>query len=158
MSTTNQSRFYEASKRLEKRLKEREDEYITYKQFPLLVGTFNVNNRQPPSNTLLEDWFENVMKNENGKQTIAPDIIAVGFQEIDTSSGAYIYDDKKKEDEWELILRKTIKACFKSKDDNGKFQLLNRIRLMGMFDRRRLSDDLFHSLKVFFYSSMFVLH
>ena len=136
MSTTSQSRFYEASKRLERRLKDREDEYTTYKQFPLLVGTFNVNNRQPPSNTLLEDWFANVTKTENGKQTMTPDIIAIGFQEIDTSSGAYIYDDKKKEDEWELILRKTIKTCFKSKGDDHKFQLLNRIRLMGMFQSR----------------------
>ena len=131
MTSTSQSRFYEASKRLEKRLKDREDEYTTYKQFPILVGTFNVNNRQPPSNTLLEDWFYNVTKSDDGKPMILPDIIAVGFQEIDTSSGAYIYDDKKKEDEWELIVRKTIKIAFKSKDEDHKFQLLNRIRLMG---------------------------
>lgn len=131
MTSTSQSKFYETSKRLEKRLKDREDEYTTYKQFPILVGTFNVNNRQPPSNTLLEDWFYTVTKSDDGKPMILPDIIAIGFQEIDTSSGAYIYDDKKKEDEWELIVRKTIKTAFKSKDEDHKFQLLNRIRLMG---------------------------
>ena len=131
MSRLNDTNLYEATKRLEKRLKDREDEYITYKQFHILVGTFNVNNRQPPSNTLLEEWLYRVTNNEGNKQQILPDIIAVGFQEIDTSSGAYIYDDRKKEDEWEQIVRKTIKACYKSKDEHHKFQLLNRIRLMG---------------------------
>jgi hypothetical protein len=131
MSSFNDTKLYEAAQRLEKRLKDREDEYTTYKQFHILAGTFNVNNRQPPSNTLLEEWLYRVTDNKNDKQQILPDIIAVGFQEIDTSSGAYIYDDKKKEDEWEQIVRKTIKNCYKSKDDNQKFQLLNRVRLMG---------------------------
>lgn len=132
MTNTSQSRFYQASIRLEKRLKDREDEYTTYKPFPILVGTFNVNNRQPPSNTLLEDWLYSVTKSNDGKIITVPDIIAIGFQEIDTSSGAYIYDDKKKEDEWEFIVRKTIKTAFKCKDEDHKYQLLNRIRLMGM--------------------------
>jgi hypothetical protein len=131
MSTSKNTKLYEATQRLEKRLKEREDEYITYKQFHILVGTFNVNNRQPPSNTLLEEWLYYSTNNEENKKDIFPDIIAVGFQEIDTSSGAYIIDDRKKEDEWDQIVRKTIKNCYKSKDENKKFQLLNRVRLMG---------------------------
>lgn len=130
MSSINSTKLYEASKRLEKHLKDRENEYLIYKQFHILVGTFNVNNRQPPSNTVLEEWLYRKIENEH-KQPIIPDIIAVGFQEIDTSSGAYIYDDKKKEDEWEYIVRKTIKHCYKAKTDDEKFQLLNRIRLMG---------------------------
>ncbi|CAF1423415.1 unnamed protein product [Adineta steineri] len=132
MSKLNDTKLYEATKRLEKRLKDREDEYVTYKQFHILVGTFNVNNRQPPSDTLLEEWLYRVTNNDDRKQQILPDIIAVGFQEIDTSGGAYIYDDRKREDEWERIVRKTIKACYKPKDDSHKFQLLNRIRLMGI--------------------------
>ncbi|CAF4551721.1 unnamed protein product [Rotaria sp. Silwood2] len=131
MSSLNYTKLYEATKRLEKHLKERENEYTIYKQFNILVGTFNVNNRQAPSNTLLEEWLSRVTDNSY-RQHIIPDIIAVGFQEIDTSSGAYIYDDKKKEDEWELIVRRTIKHCYKTKHDNEKFQLLNRIRLMGI--------------------------
>ncbi|CAF0804623.1 unnamed protein product [Rotaria sordida] len=131
MSSLNKTKLYEASKRLEKHLKERENEYIIYKQFHILIGTFNVNNRQAPSNTLLDEWFNRVTDNGN-KRSSNPDIIAVGFQEIDTSSGAYIYDDKRKEDEWEVIVRKTIKNCYKTKNDNDKFQLLNRIRLMGI--------------------------
>ncbi|CAF5031164.1 unnamed protein product, partial [Rotaria sp. Silwood1] len=122
-----------SSKRLEIRLKEREDEYTCYKQFYVLVGTFNVNNRQAPSNILLEEWLYQVNdnNNENKQQIYIPDIIAVGFQEIDTSGGAYIYDDKKKEDEWEQIVRQTIKLCYeKNNEENIKFELLNRVRLM----------------------------
>jgi hypothetical protein len=81
------------SKRVEERLKEREDEYIRYKQFDVLVGTFNVNNRQAPPTILLEQWLYQV----TDKEKHIPDIVAVGFQEIDTSGGAYIYDDNKKE-------------------------------------------------------------
>ncbi|CAF4428299.1 unnamed protein product, partial [Rotaria sp. Silwood2] len=121
-----------SSKRLEIRLKEREDEYTCYKQFNVLVGTFNVNNRQVPPNILLEEWLYQVTDNNNkSNQICIPDIIAVGFQEIDTSGGAYIYDDKKKEDEWEQIVRKTIKSCYeKNNEENVKFELLNRVRLM----------------------------
>lgn len=97
MSTVN------INKRLELRLREHEDEYLTYKQFPIFVGTFNVNNRQPPANTLLEEWLFC-----GEEKDIVPEIIAVGFQEIDTSGGAYIFDDRKKEDEWETIVRRTI--------------------------------------------------
>jgi hypothetical protein len=119
-------------KRLEIRLKEREDEYICYKQFYILVGTFNVNNRSAPANILLEQWLYQVTDNEEDKEKYIPDIIAVGFQEVDTSGGAYIYDDKKKEDEWEQVVRKTIASCYeKNNKENVQFELLNRVRLMG---------------------------
>jgi hypothetical protein len=141
------SKFYESTtKRLDKRLQEREDEYITYKQVPVIVGTFNVNNRQPPSNSLLQDWLYHATKSDDNEKDILPDIIAVGFQEIDTSSGAYIHDDKKKEDEWEYIIRKTIKNFYKSKDEDHKFDLLNRVRLMGKFFK----------LNIRFFESLFV--
>jgi hypothetical protein len=122
-----------SAKRLETRLREREDEYISYKQFTILIGTFNVNNRTAPNNILLEDWFEQVSRQDKQQDRIIPDLIAVGFQEIDTSSGAYIYDDKRKEDEWEQIVKKTIQICYDStnKNDDRQFELLNRVRLMG---------------------------
>ena len=120
------------SSRLEIRLKEREDEYTSYKQFYVLVGTFNVNNRQAPSNILLQQWLQQVTNREETKEEYIPDIIAVGFQEIDTSGGAYIYDDKKKEDDWEQTVKKTIAACYEQKE-NVQFELLNRVRLMGKY-------------------------
>jgi len=121
-----------SSKRLEIRLKEREDEYTYYKQFYILVGTFNVNNRPAPPNILLEQWLYQVTNNEENKQNYIPDIIAVGFQEIDTSGGAYLYDDKRKEDEWEHVVRKTIESCYDK--EKIQFELLNSVRLMGKND------------------------
>lgn len=116
-------------KRIQLRLKEREEEYIIHEQFHVLVGTFNVNNRSSPPNVLLEEWFD---QTNQGKEQITPDIIAVGFQEVDTSGGAYIYDDKRKEDEWEQVVRKTIEVCFElNKKETIRFDLLNRVRLMG---------------------------
>ena len=90
----------DTNKRLEKRFKDREDEYITYRQFHILVGTFNVNNRQAPNNQLLEEWLHRQNDQNDRKVNTFPDIVAVGFQEIDTGGGAYFIDDKKKEDEW----------------------------------------------------------
>lgn len=121
-----------SSNRLEIRLKEREDEYTSYKQFYVLVGTFNVNNRQAPPNILLQQWLQQVTNPEGTKEEHIPDIIAVGFQEIDTSGGAYIYDDKKKEDDWEQTVKKTITACYEHKE-KVQFELLNRVRLMGKY-------------------------
>jgi hypothetical protein len=124
-----------SSKRLEIRLKEREDEYTCYKQFHILVGTFNVNNRQAPVTISLDQWLSQVTEDEDNKQKYIPDIIAVGFQEIDTSGGAYLYDDKKKEDDWEQLVRRTIKSCYEKNDEeNIKFELLNSVRLMGKND------------------------
>lgn len=151
MSPLNNAQSTDAKKRLDKRLTEREDEYTKYKQFHILVGTFNVNNRQPPGQTLLEEWFYSVTNNQETHHVILPDIIAVGFQEIDTSSGAYIFDDRKKEDEWEVIVRKTIKNCYKSKDDNHKFELLDRVRLMGTLKMKYLSKK----RKSFYFSSRY---
>ena len=118
------------STRLETLLKDREDEYTRYKQFYVLVGTFNVNNRQAPDSARLEQWFTQVSSNDKTNESVVPDIITVGFQEIDTSGGAYLYDDKKKEDDWESLVKKTISSCYQ--DDNVQFELLNRVRLVGI--------------------------
>ena len=124
-----------SSKRLEIRLKEREDEYTRYERFYIHVGTFNVNDRQPPPNAALAEWLHQVTDTEANKPNYIPDIIAVGFQEIDTSGGAYLYDDKEKEDTWEKLVKRAIETCYeKNKEENVKFELLNRVRLMGKKD------------------------
>lgn len=122
----------DTKERLEKRFKDREDEYFTYEQCYVLIGTFNVNNRSAPANVILDEWLHRQIENSRR----FPDIIAVGFQEIDTSSGAYIYDDRKKEDEWDQIIRRTIQTCYKTKDEKNRFQLINRVRLMGKREKK----------------------
>ena len=156
MSSFYANQPVDTNKRLEKRFKEREDEYITYKQFHVLVGTFNVNNRQALSNHHLDDWLHRqIEKSEKNVETF-PDIIAVGFQEIDTSGGAYVYDDKKKEDEWEQAVRKTIQSSYHSKDEKKRFQLLHRVRLMGKFDDQQRGANRCLFVQGFYSLSMFV--
>lgn len=130
----------DTKERLEKRFKDREDEYFTYEKFYVLIGTFNVNNRTAPAAVLLDEWIYRQIENSRR----FPDIIAVGFQEIDTSGGAYIYDDRKKEDEWDQIIRRTIQSSYKSKDEKNRYQLLNRVRLMGKnIDRLKILSMFF---------------
>ena len=132
MSKLTDTRLYEATKRLEKRLKEREDEYMIYKPYHVVVGTFNVNNRQPPAHILLQEWLHSVTKSNGLSEEILPDIVAVGFQEIDTSGGAYIFDDKRKENEWQDLVNRTIQACYGNNTKaKAEFFLLKHIRLMG---------------------------
>ena len=124
-----------SAKRLESRLQEREDEYIRYEQFHILVGTFNVNNRSAPESVLLTEWFEQKTSKEDQPTGVIPDIIAVGFQEIDTSTGAYMFDDRRKEDEWEQLVKKSIQACYETNQkEELRFELLNRVRLMGKYN------------------------
>ena len=131
MSSTATVTVTDNNRRLEKRLKDREHEYTNYENFHILIGTFNVNNQQAPRH-LLEEWLVREIKEQNQKCNVLPDIIAVGFQEIDTSSGAYIMDDKKKEDEWEFCVRKTLKLYEKFGDNKmDTFPLFDRVRLMG---------------------------
>lgn len=133
--------MFNSSTRLQLRLRERENEYISYKQFPILIGTFNVNNRSAPPNVLLDDWFDRVCFDENSSSKTVPDIIAVGFQEIDTSGGAYLYDDKRKETEWEQVVTETIKSYFSSTSkENNKFELIQKTRLVG---KRKTKSTMF---------------
>lgn len=158
MSSVYGNQPVDTNKRLEKRFKAREDEYITYTQFHILVGTFNVNNRQAPNNQLLEEWLHRQSDQSDRKVNTFPDIVAVGFQEIDTGGGAYFIDDKKKEDEWEYVVRKTIQSSYHPKDEKNRFQLLDRVRLMGKiaappFRSINISSSRYFALRLCAYNS-----
>ena len=55
-----------------------------------LVCTWNVNGQEPGGN--LEPWFKT--------EEEAPDVIAVGFQELDLSTEVFMGRDSKREVEW----------------------------------------------------------
>lgn len=58
--------------------------------FRIFCGTWNVNG-QPPPTERLTDWLH---------CDRAPDIYAVGFQEIDLSKEAFLFNDTPREAEW----------------------------------------------------------
>ena len=57
----------------------------------IFTGTWNVNG-QPSNAITLEEWLS--------CDEIAPDLYAVGFQELDLSKEAFLFNDTPREEEW----------------------------------------------------------
>jgi phosphatidylinositol-bisphosphatase len=72
-------------------LKLKEPEYIQHQQFCIFVGTWNVNG-QPPT-VSLRSWLS--------CDEEPPDLYAIGFQEIDLSKEAFLFNDTPREAEWQ---------------------------------------------------------
>ncbi|KAI0240548.1 hypothetical protein L0F63_007435 [Massospora cicadina] len=76
---------------VQKEMQAREDQFTTYDQIKLFVGTWNVNGKyatQPLSLWLVEGQEE------------MPDLYVLGFQELDLSAEAYLLNDSLREEEW----------------------------------------------------------
>ena len=69
----------------------------------ICVGTFNVNGVTPPDDipTIigLKKWI---------RAELDPDLIVLGFQEVDTSSGAYLYYSPAKEEAWTRAITQAL--------------------------------------------------
>lgn len=69
----------------------------TYETIKVWVGTWNVNSQtQFPSS--LDDWILNDDY----------DLLVFGFQELDTSTEAYLVQDSKREEKWSALIEKTL--------------------------------------------------
>lgn len=62
------------------------------------VGTWNVNGKACTES--LTDWLGGVQN--------SADVLALGFQELDTSTEAYLYYDQAKEDYWSTLIEKAL--------------------------------------------------
>jgi hypothetical protein len=70
----------------------------TYESVKVWVGTWNVNSQTNfPSS--LDDW---IMNDDY-------DLFVFGFQELDTSTEAYLVQDSTREGEWSFLIEKTLK-------------------------------------------------
>ncbi|CAH1115120.1 unnamed protein product [Psylliodes chrysocephalus] len=96
-------------------LKLKEAEYTQKQEFTIFVGTWNVNG-QPPTISL-RDWLS---FDEN-----PPDLYAVGFQEIDLSKEAFLFNDTPREAEWHKYVTEGVHP-------KAKYKLVGLARLVGM--------------------------
>ena len=65
------------------------------------------------------------MKDWLGAGVEAPDLYVIGFQELDLSWWAYLIQESAMEDEW-------IRAVEDSLHSKGSYQLVQKVRLVGM--------------------------
>jgi len=92
-----------------------EDQFTKVKRFTCLVGTYNVNGKSPDSH--LKSWLASDQE--------PPDIYAIGFQELDLSTEAFVFAESIKEEEWTEKVRESLHP-------GAKYQLVKSIRLVGM--------------------------
>lgn len=64
--------------------------YFRVAFYRIFVGTWNVNGQSP--SVELADWL--------ACDIDPPDIYAIGFQELDLSKEAFLFNETPKEDEW----------------------------------------------------------
>jgi len=94
----------------------KEDEFTNLRRFTFFVGTWNVNG-QSPGEEDLRAWLAVDEK--------APDVYAIGFQELDLSKEAFVFPESPKEDEW-------MKAVAAGLHPDANYTLVRHIRLVGM--------------------------
>ena len=96
---------------------ERESEYTKLVKYTLFVGTWNVNGQMSYEEFEMKTHFLSC-------DAVAPDFFAIGFQELDLSKEAFIFNDDKKVDHWTGL-------CKRSLPKSASYVLLDRIRLIG---------------------------
>ncbi|KAI0240801.1 Inositol polyphosphate 5-phosphatase OCRL [Lamellibrachia satsuma] len=97
-------------------MKAREEEFTEIKPYRVFCGTWNVNG-QPPTESL-HNWLQ------PREDMDPPDVYVIGFQELDLSKNAYIFDSVR-EEEW-------YKKVCDSLHSKAQYIRLKLVRLVGM--------------------------
>ncbi|KAI5738999.1 hypothetical protein M8J77_013669 [Diaphorina citri] len=93
----------------------REQDYTYIQGIQVFIGTWNVNGQSPSCD--LSDWLTTTVD--------PPHIYAIGFQELDLSKEAFLFNETLKEDEW-------LRAVTKSLHPGAAYQKICLVRLVGM--------------------------
>ena len=119
MSGSRSSTIFKGTKARENFVKlhmaAREKEFTEKFPFTILAGTWNVNG-QSGSESLVP-WLQSTPD--------PPDVVAVGFQELDLSAEALVFDTSNREESW-------IKAIENGLPKKADYTKLHHIRLVGM--------------------------
>jgi len=93
----------------------KEEQYTEIQQFVIFCGTWNVNGQSPPEE--VTPWL--------AADQDPPDIYAIGFQELDLSTEAFVFNESPREEEW-------LRVVYKSLHPKAKYRKARLIRLVGM--------------------------
>ncbi|XP_076233114.1 oculocerebrorenal syndrome of Lowe [Calliopsis andreniformis] len=94
----------------------KEDDYTYSKTFRIFIGTWNVNG-QPPNGIKLHQWLSS--------DKTPPDVYAIGFQELDLTKEAFLFNDTPREEEWRQVVAKCLHP-------DGVYEQVAIVRLVGM--------------------------
>ncbi|XP_076163264.1 oculocerebrorenal syndrome of Lowe isoform X2 [Ptiloglossa arizonensis] len=94
----------------------KEDDYTYSKTFRIFIGTWNVNG-QPPNGIKLNEWLS--------YDKTPPDVYAIGFQELDLTKEAFLFNDTPREEEWRQVVAKSLHP-------DGVYEQVAIVRLVGM--------------------------
>ncbi|CAH1229589.1 INPP5B [Branchiostoma lanceolatum] len=92
-----------------------EAKYTHVKSFRIFAGTWNVNGQ--PATENLKAWL--------ATDSTPPDLYAVGFQELDLSKEAFLFNDSAREEEW-------VKVVTHGLHPGASYRRVRLIRLVGM--------------------------
>ena len=108
-------------------LKRRLNEYSTYHDIQILVGTFNLNGKAGGAQHDLAPW----LRPATSGPFQAPEIVAVGFQEIvELSPQQIMSTDPARRQVWEQAVRQTLNRATKSQSEE-EYVLLRSGQLVG---------------------------
>ncbi|KAJ2885193.1 hypothetical protein H4R27_001564 [Coemansia aciculifera] len=109
-------------------LKKRRTEFLDSHTITAFVGTWNVNGRAPASPTALASWLGFIPK-DSGQTALTslPELLVLGFQELDVRAEAFVYNNAVKDVEW----TDAIEGCMGS--TQHAYRKLASKQLIGMF-------------------------
>ncbi|KAJ1733165.1 hypothetical protein LPJ72_003010 [Coemansia sp. Benny D160-2] len=82
-------------------LKKRSTEFIHTHELNVLVGTWNVNGQAPGDTKELSSWLGFVPEDEDDMSLdVLPELVVLGFQELDARAEAFVYNNTAKDVEW----------------------------------------------------------